>query len=105
MGSNLFWPLTRKRLPGLGLLHAGEAIPNFLTVWTALALILFNLDRFAAQPRLSQPAYLALSIGVPWLILGGTYVLRKARSRVAPPSAESLRQAERIAEVEKAEVV
>ena len=49
MGSNLFWPLTHKRIPGPGLIHASDAIPNFLTVWTSVALILFNLDRFSSE--------------------------------------------------------
>ena len=105
MGSNLFWPFTRKRIPGPGLIHAGDAIPNFLTVWTSLVLILFNLDRFSAQPILPQTTYLVLGIGLPWLVLGGTYTLRKMRSRVAALSDEAMRQAERIAEVEKTELV
>lgn len=104
MGSNLFWPFTRKRMHGLGLIHAGDAVPNFLTVWTSLAVILFNLDRFSSQPMLPHPAYLALSIGMPWLVLGGSYILRALQSRVARLSAESLRQAERIAEVEQVEI-
>ena len=100
MGSNLFWPLTHKRLPGPGLIHAGDAIPNFLTVWTSVALILFNLDRFSAQPRLNTGAYLLLALGVPWLLLGGSYVLSKRTSH----SLEFLRQAESIAEAEESTV-
>ncbi|HEY4691480.1 MAG TPA: metal-dependent hydrolase, partial [Anaerolineae bacterium] len=45
MGSNLFWPLTENRTGGLRLIHSGDPIPNFVTVWSALVLILFNLDR------------------------------------------------------------
>ena len=96
MGCNLFWPLTHKRTPGLGLIHAGDAIPNFLTVWTSVALILFNLDRFSAQPRLNAGLYLLLALGLPWLFLGGSYVLSKR----PPHSPEFLRQAEKIAEAE-----
>ena len=29
MGSNLLWPLTRVRFPGLNLIRSGDAIPNF----------------------------------------------------------------------------
>jgi len=104
MGSNLFWPLTEKRIPGLGLIHAGDAIPNFLTVWTSLALILFNLDRFSEAPRLPQVNYLLGVLGLPWLVLGGTYVMGKIRQRQGELSRESLRQAERIAEAEPAEL-
>jgi len=104
MGSNLFWPLTKKRIPGPGLIHAGDAIPNFLTVWTSLALILFNLDRFSTQPRLPQGPYLLGSLGIPWLLLGGAYILQKLRAPQGSLSAAALEQAERIAEVEKVEV-
>ena len=101
MGSNLFWPLTRKRIPGPGLIHAGDAIPNFLTVWTSLALIIFNLDRFSSHPMLPHLTYLLGVLGVPWLVLGGVYVWRKNRARL---SQEALRQTEKIAEAEIAEL-
>lgn len=101
MGSNLFWPLTRKRIPGPGLIHAGDAIPNFLTVWTSLALILFNLDRFSSNPVLPHLPYCLGVIGVPWLVLGGAYALHKSRDRL---SQEALRQKEKIAEAEIAEL-
>ncbi len=104
MGSNLFWPLTKKRIPGPGMIHASDAIPNFLTVWTSVALILFNLDRFSAQPLLPQGAYLLWSLGIPWLVFVGAYVLQKLRARHVLLSAEALAQAERIAEVEKVEM-
>ncbi|MGC9358172.1 MAG: metal-dependent hydrolase, partial [Anaerolineae bacterium] len=74
MGSNLLWPLTKKRVPGLGLIHSGDAIPNFLTVWTSMALILFNLDRFSRTPHLPQSLYLVLALGLPWLVFGGVYL-------------------------------
>ncbi len=98
MGSNLFWPFTHKRRPGLQLIHSGDRIPNFLTVWTALALILFNLDRFSGSARLPSDPYLASAIGLPWLTLGGLYVWRKIRAR---RPVEHLRQADIIAELDE----
>lgn len=103
MGSNLFWPLTKKRAPGLKLIHSGDAIPNFLTVWTALALILFNLDRFSARPWLPQPGYLIGAVLVPFLGLGGLYAWNKGRARRPRPSLEYRRQADMIAEAENVE--
>jgi len=47
MGSNLFFPFTRKRTPGLHLMRSGDALPNFATVWTACLLIFWNLARHA----------------------------------------------------------
>ncbi len=73
MGSNLFFPFTRTRTPGLGLVRSGDAVPNFLTVWTAVMLILFNLDRFSAQPRFRPLWFLSLAVMLPLLILGGIY--------------------------------
>ena len=78
MGSNLFFPITRRRTPGLGLIHSGDAVPNFLTVWAALMLILFNLDRFSAQPRLPPGSvFFGLMVLLPGLVLGGLYVRRR----------------------------
>ncbi|MBN1483174.1 MAG: metal-dependent hydrolase [Chloroflexia bacterium] len=102
MGSNLFWPLTRRRMSGLHLLRSGDAIPNFLTVWTALALILFNLDRFSDTPRLAPLPYLLLSLGLPWLVLGGLYLYRRLRR--APEPREKLRQGDILAEAEEIEL-
>jgi membrane-bound metal-dependent hydrolase YbcI (DUF457 family) len=51
MGNNLFYPFTKDRTNGLGLMSASEAIPNFLFVWTSVICILFNLDRFRWAPN------------------------------------------------------
>jgi membrane-bound metal-dependent hydrolase YbcI (DUF457 family) len=87
MGSNLFWPLTRRRIPGLGLLHASDAAPNVLAVWTALAVILFNLDRLGG-PGLLPSYYMGLVVGAPWAVLGLTSLLRR-RERVGVSPAEA----------------
>lgn len=50
MGSNLFWPITRKRFQGLGRMHAGDAIPNFLCVWLCCLLIFWNCYRVMETP-------------------------------------------------------
>ena len=76
LGSNLFWPITQERSAGARLLHSGDAIPNFLAVWTALVLILFNLDRFSApvqnrNPLLIPVIYFGTTLIVPALILIG----------------------------------
>ena len=55
MGSNLFWPVTRRRFKGLACWHAGDSWPNFLCVWLNCLLIFWNLDRFG-PPGLYQVA-------------------------------------------------
>jgi hypothetical protein len=55
MGNNLFYPFTRDRTDGLGLMSAAEAIPNFFFVWTSIIAILYNLDRFRWAPESTPP--------------------------------------------------
>ena len=50
MGSNLFFPLTRRRQPGARSMRSADAIPNFVTVWTCGLLIFWNLYRAAPEP-------------------------------------------------------
>ncbi len=102
MGSNLFYPFTKGRMPGLRLLRSGDAIPNFLTVWLALALLLFNLDRFSASPRLNPLHYLPLAVGLPLGVMGGFYALQRSRARPRPR--EFLRQRDIVAETDEVEV-
>lgn len=80
MGSNLFYPFTRKRKPGLHLMRSGDALPNFATVWTSCLLIFWNLARYA--PRLIHQIGLSdiiiyggvLPLGVFYLLL---YLVRR----------------------------
>jgi len=103
MGSNLFYPLTRRRTVGLQLLRSGDAVPNFLTVWTAVAVVLFNLDRFSAQPRLDPWwLFLGLAVALPVVVLGGLYQWQRRRRK--PEAKESLQQRDVLSEMEEVEV-
>ena len=102
MGSNLFYPFTKRRTTGLQLLRSGDAIPNFLTVWTSIALILFNLDRFSAQPLLNPWWFLGLAVVLPVAALGGLY--QRQRRQGKPEPKEALRQRDIVSEVEEMEV-
>jgi membrane-bound metal-dependent hydrolase YbcI (DUF457 family) len=98
LGSNLFWPLGERRSGGLRLMHAGDPIPNFVTVWAALTLILFNLDRFTpAHPPFFQPAaYLLFALAIPAGILLAIYFLGKRRRY---KTVEAARQADVLEEL------
>jgi hypothetical protein len=50
MGSNLFWPISRKRFSGMKKMHATDALPNFATVWTCILLLFWNLYRNMPDP-------------------------------------------------------
>ena len=88
MGSALFWPLFKGRSRGLGLLHAGDTIPNMVTVWLSLTLLLLNLDRALPTPLLAMGPYLAFAVALPTVVLLGIYAQRKLRGVLGPGPAE-----------------
>jgi len=102
MGSNLLAPFTRRRVIGAQLLRSGDAIPNFLTVWLAVVVILFNLDRFADQPLLNPWWFLGLALVLPALLLGGLY--RRQRRRGKQEEKEALQQQDILSETEGVEI-
>ena len=102
MGSNLLYPFTKQRAIGLRLLRSGDAVPNFLTVWTAVAFILFNLDRFSAQPRLDPWWFLGLAVALPIAVLSGLY--QRQRGHAKPEAREALQQHDIVSETEEIEL-
>jgi len=52
MGSNLLFPLTRKRTNGFGLLHSSSGVANAVTIWLSCLLIFWNLYSVASGPVL-----------------------------------------------------
>lgn len=83
LGSNLFWPFTRERSTGLGLIHASDPIPNLVTVGTMVMLILFNLDRFSARPVLDPVLYWGV-LWLPFPLLIAYDVARRWSARLRP---------------------
>jgi membrane-bound metal-dependent hydrolase YbcI (DUF457 family) len=88
MGCNWLFPFTRERTMGLKLMRSGDAIPNFLTVWVSLAIILLNLDRFSTAPSIPVVPYLLGVVVVPCLsLLGlGAWTLLRAPSAPRAPA-------------------
>jgi membrane-bound metal-dependent hydrolase YbcI (DUF457 family) len=106
LGSNLFWPITKERSAGARLLHSGDAIPNFLAVWTALVLILFNLDRFSAPVQnravfFDPLIYFTTMLIAPMTILIGVYAWERRKYQVRREVAQ---QADIVAELKETEV-
>ena len=69
MGSNLFWPLTRRRVPGLKRGHASQTTPNLTAVWLSTLLIYWNLAAAAGAPP--NPLRLFLFAGLLPCALSG----------------------------------
>jgi hypothetical protein len=93
LGSNLFWPLSRRRTDGLKLIHSGDAIPNAVTVWLSLSLLLLNLDRARDLPLIATGPYLAFAVVLPAAALVAVYARRKWRAYAASPLARQNEEA------------
>ncbi|MBI9020669.1 MAG: metal-dependent hydrolase [Verrucomicrobia bacterium] len=72
MGSNLFFPFTKKRAPGLKIMHSGDAFPNFAGVWLCCLLIFWNV--YAAIPNplyhFTFVRFMMTALVIPFAIFG-----------------------------------
>ena len=71
LGSNLLWPVTGKRLTGLGLTRSMDPLANFTTTYILTMLIIWNMNRFAPSPVFDWPitTFLLLVIILPLAVL------------------------------------
>lgn len=75
MGSNLLFPFTRRRSPGLQWVRSGDTLANFAVVWISCLAVYWNLARMEpGEPALSLPALL---IAFGFLPLGLAAWLRR----------------------------
>jgi len=95
MGNNLFWPITKQRTAGLYLTSANNPFWNPFIVYSCMALILWNMNRFntdvstlymAFEPGTSVWLYLFFVIVIPWLILGAIYILYMSKVKEEKPT-------------------
>ena len=77
LGSNLFWPITKTRSDGLRLMHSGDTIPNMLTVWVSLMLLLLNIDRASDVPLIAAGPFLGFAVLLPAVALVAVYARRR----------------------------
>jgi hypothetical protein len=99
MGSSLFAPISMKRVNGMGFLHSGDAIPNVVTVWISLALLLLNLDRARQTPVIASGPYLALVVLLPAVV--ATVIFLRRRWRAHKVQIEQERQRDVVAEAQE----
>jgi membrane-bound metal-dependent hydrolase YbcI (DUF457 family) len=83
LGSALFWPLSRKRLPGFQFTRSMDSLANLTLVWLSVLLIFWNLARFGLPPVPVNGARLLVAGGL--LPLGILYLLRKHMAGAADP--------------------
>jgi membrane-bound metal-dependent hydrolase YbcI (DUF457 family) len=102
LGSNLWWPFTERRSEGMKWLHSGDPLPNFLTVWSSVMLILFNLNQYAKQPQFSGSVFLLWAVILPAAVMIGAMVYQARAKARTKPEAELGREA--LSEVEETQV-
>jgi membrane-bound metal-dependent hydrolase YbcI (DUF457 family) len=79
MGSNLWFPFTKRRSRGLMLGHASEALPNATAVWLSCLVIFWNLSR-GAGPGVARPGVVPLFLYAGALPLLCARLLRRVTS-------------------------
>lgn len=72
MGTNLFFPFTKKRTAGFKLMHSGDAFPNFACVWLCCLLIFWNVYAAIPDPiyRISFIRFMMTAMVVPFAVFG-----------------------------------
>jgi membrane-bound metal-dependent hydrolase YbcI (DUF457 family) len=72
MGSNLLFPFTGKRAPGLKLMHSGDALPNFTCVWLCCLLIFWNVYAAIPDPvyHLNFVRFMMTAMVIPFAVFG-----------------------------------
>ncbi|HKL22216.1 MAG TPA: metal-dependent hydrolase, partial [Tichowtungia sp.] len=72
MGSNLFFPITKKRSIGLKVMHSGDAFPNFAGVWLCCLLIFWNVYAAIDNPlyHFSFLRFMLYALVIPFAVFG-----------------------------------
>ena len=72
MGSNLFFPFTKKRAPGLKMMHSGDAFPNFAGVWLCCLFIFWNVYAGIENPlyHFTFIRFMMTAMVIPFAIFG-----------------------------------
>lgn len=72
MGSNILFPFTKKRVPGMKTMHSGDAFPNFAAVWLCCLLIFWNLYAGMDAPlyRFSFIQFMMTALVIPFSVFG-----------------------------------
>lgn len=72
MGSNLLFPLTRKRTPGFKMMRSGDALPNFTCVWFCCLLIFWNVYSAVPDPlyRFGFLQLIITAMVIPFAVFG-----------------------------------
>ncbi|MFW5907245.1 MAG: metal-dependent hydrolase [Candidatus Natronoplasma sp.] len=104
LGSNLFYPFTKKRTEGFAIFHSSQTIPNVFTNYTAVIVLFWNLNAFALQPvfEMNPIFYFALYLFLPLaLVYMIVWYYKKKKGWLEEKDEETLKEEEKMAEVER----
>jgi membrane-bound metal-dependent hydrolase YbcI (DUF457 family) len=68
LGSNLFWPISHHRTPGLKRQHSTSSFPNFYAIWLAIMLTLWNISYTVKIERTELLSLIAWCAALPILV-------------------------------------
>ena len=88
MGSNLFFPFTKKRSGGLKIMHSGDAFSNFSTVWLGCLLIFWNVYAAIENPlyHFTFVRFMMYALVIPFVLFGALRWLVMLPDRGHPES-------------------
>lgn len=100
MGSNLFFPFTKRRAQGLHLMRSGDAMPNFMTVWFSALIIFWNAYRYQTTLTLSFSLFELVLYGalLPGVTLYVLLHIADARKPLSTPGSGDMPVASAVAE-------
>jgi len=64
MGSNLFWPITKSRTPGLKLTESADPYSNFAVFWLSITTLFWQMNAYVPEP-----------IVFPWILKLGAITI------------------------------
>ncbi len=103
LGSNLFYPITDKRTDGFALFHSSEAMPNMFTNYTAVVVMLWNLNMYGLEPvfKMNPIFYFLLYLFLPLSVVYFVSRYYKEKKGLAKEKdLETLKQEEKMIEIE-----
>lgn len=81
MGSNLFYPFTKRRVPGLQWIRSDNALANFAVVWVSGLLTYWSLARLAPVLNAAPPLPKLLFYGAAVPLAAAAFISRRLPGR------------------------
>ncbi len=91
IGGSLFWPLLKPRTEGLELFSASDPRTNFSIIYTAVILMILNLDTFSTQ-LIPFPYWLSLLLFVIIPMTGYFMLIKTVKKNLCRPCGQNIEE-------------